>query len=104
MRSMTGIGTGRARKGKLAASVELRSVNHRFLDLVFRLPPAMGTLEMRLRERLSQEIDRGRISIALELEHADPVLQIELNEPFVEAYVRQARKLARRHGLLVNAR
>lgn len=99
MRSMTGMGTGRARSNGLSAEVELRSVNHRFLDVSFRLPPAFVEFEPGLRDLLQHEIDRARVTVLVTFEQTVPDLKVSFNEPFIEAFVAEARRIARDHNL-----
>ncbi len=99
MHSMTGIGNGRARREGCELRLEIRSVNHRFLDLSFRLPAAFAEFEARLRTRLQDAIDRGRVSVTAHFERAEPVLDVRFHEPFLRAYVAEARRMAKRHGL-----
>lgn len=99
MRSMTGMGVGNARAGKVAVRVEIRAVNHRFLDVVCRLPPSLADQEFRLRKRLAEVLDRGRVTVSVEVDHAQPDVEVEVNEAFVEAYLKTSRRIARRHGL-----
>lgn len=68
LRSMTGYGRAAASLGGRAATVEVRSVNHRFLDLVVRLPRGLGGLEERVRGAVQDRIHRGRIEIAVAVE------------------------------------
>jgi len=65
MRSMTGFArAGRqGRGGELA--LELRSVNHRFLDLKLTMPDALGSLETILRTELRRGLGRGRVDATL---------------------------------------
>lgn len=99
MRSMTGIGTGRATQDRLSLRVEIRSVNHRFLDLNFRMPSTFNDFEVPLRQRLQESIDRGRVSIGVEFERRDSQLEVRFHEPFVEAFVKESRRIAKRYGL-----
>lgn len=99
MRSMTGIGTGKARQGDLALHVELRSVNHRFLDLAMRLPSAFAEFEADIRTRLQAEIERGRVNVALEFERPETSLEVSFHAPFVRAFVEEARRIAKEFGL-----
>lgn len=55
--SMTGYGEGRGDLFK----VEIRSYNHRFLELILRLPPQFNFLETRVRDHLKKRISRGKI-------------------------------------------
>ena len=63
IRSMTAFGSARAETGHGAITIEIRSVNSRFLDLNFRLPEELRMLETPLRETLSRNISRGKIDI-----------------------------------------
>ena len=67
MLSMTGYGTAEARRGPWTATVELRSVNHRFLDVSLRLPGALSGLEQEIRQRLKERLGRGRVSVSVQL-------------------------------------
>jgi uncharacterized protein (TIGR00255 family) len=67
MRSMTGFGTGEASADGVTVSLELRSVNHRFLDITTRLPAGLVPLENELRDRLKTRLTRGRITATAQL-------------------------------------
>ena len=99
MRSMTGLGVGSARSGGCVLRAEIRSVNHRFLDLSLRLPAHLSDEEPRIREMLAASIDRGRVTINVEMERSRDSIELRVNEAFVESYVKNARRLAKRHGL-----
>lgn len=64
MLSMTGFGGGEATRGPVTVTVELRSVNHRFLDASLKLPSALQFLEIDIRNRLKEGIARGRVTCA----------------------------------------
>src|SRR5689334_2649227 len=57
-----------ASNGRLAFALSLKSVNHRFLDLHFRLPSGTDSLEMQLRRLLKEKIARGHVEVSLSLE------------------------------------
>jgi uncharacterized protein (TIGR00255 family) len=59
IQGMTGFGS--AEKGGFR--VEVRSLNHRFMDIVLRMPPVLGKYEMRLRETLQKKFDRGKFDV-----------------------------------------
>jgi uncharacterized protein (TIGR00255 family) len=73
-------------EGHLAFSLSLKSVNHRFLDLHFRLPSGCDSLEMQLRRILKEKIARGHVEVALNLERANSEA-FALNRPLVGAYI-----------------
>jgi uncharacterized protein (TIGR00255 family) len=57
-----------ASQGPLAIVVELRSVNHRYLDCHFKLPDALRALEPRLREALTADLSRGKVDCQLRID------------------------------------
>ncbi|MFP3867440.1 MAG: YicC/YloC family endoribonuclease [Desulfobacteraceae bacterium] len=66
IRSMTAFGRGEAENSQKRIIVEIRTLNHRFLDLHFRLPRKFLGLEDRLRKLLKSAILRGRVELTLE--------------------------------------
>lgn len=65
MKSMTGFGRCEKTLGSHHYSIEIKSVNHRFLDLRFRLPPAWTGCEPELSEHIRQHCDRGSLDISI---------------------------------------
>ena len=63
MQSMTGYGRGRAERDGREIAVELKSVNHRFLDLSFRIPRNLGFLEETARKLLGERLARGHVDV-----------------------------------------
>ncbi len=63
MYSMTGYGKGAASDSGRSITIELKSVNHRFLDLGFRLPRHLMFLEDTIRTALSSQLARGHVDI-----------------------------------------
>jgi uncharacterized protein (TIGR00255 family) len=80
--------------GHLAFALSLKSVNHRFLDLHFRLPSSSDSLEMQLRRLLKEKIARGHIEVTLNLERGNNET-FSLNRPLVAAYIAAFRAAAR---------
>ena len=97
--SMTGFGTGEATAGGSTVSVEVRSVNHRFLDLAFKLPRALQNREQDIKEVVRAKLARGRVSITMSIESATAGRAVTINEPALEQYLAQLRDFAKRHGL-----
>jgi uncharacterized protein (TIGR00255 family) len=67
MRSMTGFGRGTATHGRVRATVDVRSVNHRFLDLKLRGAPLQPSLEEALSSRVRAGIERGSVVASVHL-------------------------------------
>jgi uncharacterized protein (TIGR00255 family) len=84
--------------GRTGFSLSLKSVNHRFLDLHFRLPSGTDSLEMQLRRALKEKMARGHIEVSLSLERAtgEP---LALNRDLVGGYIAAFRSAAAEFGL-----
>ncbi len=69
IKSMTGFGNSQIIDNLLGKlSLEIRSLNHRFLEMAFNLPSGFSYLEDNLREEISKKIKRGRILVSLAIE------------------------------------
>jgi uncharacterized protein (TIGR00255 family) len=84
--------------GRLAFSFSLKSVNHRFLDLHFRLPSGTDSLEMHLRRLLKEKIARGHVEVSLTLERSVSDT-FSLNRELVGGYITAFRAAAKEFGL-----
>jgi len=83
---------------RFSFSLSLKSVNHRFLDLHFRMPADANGLELKMRRILKDHIGRGHIEVTLSLQHGAGA-GFELNQALVEGYVRAFQQAADRLGL-----
>ena len=61
IKSMTGFANGSAEHGSKRLYIELRAVNHRYLDIQFKMPEDLRHLEGALREAVSAHAARGKI-------------------------------------------
>lgn len=99
IRSMTGFAQVKGQvNGQLAFSLSLKSVNHRFLDLHFRMPSDSDALEMKLRRLLKEKIARGHVELMLSLERAEGN-GFALNRQLVGGYVEAFRAAAKEFGI-----
>jgi len=79
--------------GHLGFALSLKAVNHRFLDLHFRLPSGTDSLEMQLRRLLKEGMARGHVEVTLSLERASGETFV-LNRELVGGYIAAFRKAA----------
>ena len=84
--------------GTSTFTLSLKSVNHRFLDLHFRMPSESDVLEMKLRRLLKEKVARGHIELTLSLDRADSDA-FQLNQKLVGAYVQAFRSASARFSL-----
>jgi uncharacterized protein (TIGR00255 family) len=97
--SMTGFAQARGQvNGRLGFTLALKSVNHRFLDLHFRMPPDSSELEMKLRRLLKEKMARGHVEVTLTLQ---PTVEqgFAVNRQLVGGYVEAFRRLAQDLGI-----
>src|SRR4029077_14976701 len=86
--SMTGFGQGAAERDGVRVQVELKGVNHRFLDIKMRLPGEVGLLEPALRTVIQERVSRARIDIAVAVVSSRPAsLQVAINRGLVSEYL-----------------
>ena len=100
IKSMTGFASLTRDEERGAIGVTIRSVNHRFLDMQLRLPPAIADLEPRLRALVQKHLARGRVEISISLQLRQAAApHIELNQEFAQA-LSAAMAEARSRGLV----
>src|SRR5712692_278699 len=98
IRSMTGFAQVKGQvNGQLSFTLSLKSVNHRFLDVHFRMPPESGALEIKLRRLLKEKLARGHVELALNTERGGG--SFGLNRQIVGGYVLAFRAAAAEFGL-----
>ena len=99
IRSMTGFAQVKGQIGpELAFTLSLKSVNHRFLDVHFRLPADSDGLEMKLRRLLKEKLARGHIELSLNLDRGSGE-GFALNKQLVGGYIQAFRAAAAEFGL-----
>lgn len=97
IRSMTGFGRAPLTLDGVVLEVEVRSVNHRFLDLRAKLPRALSVFEPDLRARAQERFARGKVDLAVTAPGGTPLTpRVEIDLEAADAYTRAAETLGRR--------
>ena len=65
LRSMTAFASAESDTGQGTLSIEIRSVNHRYLELGLRLPEELRSLEPQVRERVAAKLSRGKVDLGM---------------------------------------
>lgn len=86
MKSMTGFGRGAVNAENFAVSVELKTVNNRFLDINLRLAGELQPLETIIKRQISNRLARGRVEVNLTYERTNEIVY-ELNRPMIAGYL-----------------
>ena len=94
--SMTGFGRGEAHKGGITISVELRTVNNRFLEVATRLPRSLSLRENDVKELIRRKISRGKVNVIASVEkEGNGSAGLELNSSAARAYYKLLVQLRR---------
>jgi uncharacterized protein (TIGR00255 family) len=95
--SMTGFGAADGLVGEARASVEIRTVNHRFFSPNLKLPAAFGRWEGEIRELLRQKIARGHVTLTARIDRDSTVPVID--ETRLAHYLTALKALQKKHKL-----
>ncbi len=98
--SMTGFGRAEARQNGFLVTTEVRSLNHRFLDIDLRLPKELGVFERQIKDLVSSRLARGRVNVTVTVQGGDvPVGGITVDRVLASKYVQLAEDLRQEFGL-----
>ncbi len=95
IRSMTGYGKGIAKTDSCKVTIEMKSVNHRYLDLNIKLPRKLNFVETSIRNTIGSRIVRGKVDVFVSLEEqADAQYSVSLNEGLATMYRDAIKKMS----------
>jgi uncharacterized protein (TIGR00255 family) len=97
IKSMTGYGQTLFDDGKVMISVEIKSLNSKYLDLNLRLPKIFSNKELDVRNLISEKLERGKVSLTVEFQrYNETEVRQTYNEALFMAYYHALKKLADR--------
>ncbi len=89
---MTGYGKGMVAGDDFSVSVDLKTVNNRFLDIHLRVGAELGSLEPSIKKRITSRLTRGRVDVTVSIERVAQVAY-ELNRPLIAGYINALKQL-----------
>jgi uncharacterized protein (TIGR00255 family) len=99
--SMTGYGRGMFSTQDYVVTIDLKSINHRYLELYFKIPKTYSFLEDKLRREISGRISRGKVEISLVIEKlALTEAKVELNQSLVSSYLLAIQELKNNYAVV----
>ncbi len=98
MKSMTGYGRGAVTGDDFSFSVDLKTVNNRFLDIHLRTGSELSPLEPAIKRRISSRLSRGRVDVTVSFERTGQVAY-ELNRPLIAGYVEALKQMRQDFGI-----
>ena len=95
MRSMTGCGNGKVQRDGWEVTAELKTVNHRFLDISMRLPRNIAFLEQGIRETIADGLKRGHTDVFIAVKKTEgSSVQINVDQDLARKYYEAAESLS----------
>ncbi len=95
IKSMTGFGAATVEKENVTVTVEVKSLNSKFLDVNFRLPKNFSDKEIELRNLLTQSLERGKVNLSIDVQRNGEVKsKVTINRELVGAYYRDLQETA----------
>ncbi|KPU28281.1 hypothetical protein TR13x_02800 [Caloranaerobacter sp. TR13] len=87
IKSMTGFGRGESRDNIRHFIVEIKSVNHRYNDIIIKMPKHLNYIEDRIRKHIKSKISRGRVEVYINLEYIDESgIKVQVDLPLAKSY------------------
>lgn len=101
IKSMTGYGKANIQKNERNYQIEIKSVNHRYLDISIKMPKQLSYLEETIKKEISTKIKRGKIDVFITFENNSlEGREIKINTELAKAYITELKKLANQENIL----
>lgn len=102
--SMTGFGRGEMADERMKITVEMKSVNHRYLDLGIKMPRKLNAYEASVRSILKEYIQRGKVDVFVSCEEfADGSISLKYNRALAREYMDICRRMQEEFDLRQDA-
>lgn len=98
MTSMTGYAYEEKSGDTAVVSVEIKSVNSRFLDLTINLPPYLNQLESYYRKKISEKVLRGKVDVYIRVKELESDTEISADTGVAKSYLEAIKKVAQATG------
>lgn len=103
IKSMTGYGKTNLSKNKREYQVEIKSVNHRYLDISVKMPRVLSYLEEEVKKEIATKVKRGKIDVFITFENnSTEGKEIKINTEIAKIYIDELKKLAKQEDILAN--
>ena len=100
IKSMTGFGRGEIVKGNRKISVEIKSVNHRYLEAGIKMPKKLNVFESRMRDLLKKYATRGKIDIFINYEDdSENQVNLKFNQNIADEYMAIFNNMSEKYNL-----
>ncbi len=105
IKSMTGFGRGEFGNESYTFKVEIKAVNHRYNDIIVKMPRHIGYLEESVKKIIKTEINRGKIDVYINVEYInESAIEVKVDVPLAKSYKSALEGLSRELDLEENVR
>ena len=103
IKSMTGYGKSNLSKDQRQYQIEIKSVNHRYLDISVKMPRQLSYLEETIKKEIMSKVRRGKIDVFVTFENDSlEGKEIKINTELAKEYIKELKKLAKEEDLLAD--
>ena len=103
IKSMTGYGRANVSKNEREYQIEIKSVNHRYLDISVKMPRQLSYLEEVIKKEISSKVKRGKIDVFVTFENNSlEGKEIKINTELAKAYIDELKNLAEKENILAD--
>ena len=103
IKSMTGYGKANLSKELREYQIEIKSVNHRYLDIAIKIPRVLSYLEDDIKKEISKKVKRGKIDVCITFENnSTEGRNVKINTEIAKIYIQELRNLAKEEQLQTN--
>ena len=103
IKSMTGYGKALLSQNSRDYQIEIKSVNHRYLDISVKMPRQLSYLEEEVKKEISKKIKRGKVDVLITFENNSAEgKEIKINTELAKMYIKELRNLAEQENLQAN--
>ncbi len=100
IKSMTGYGKANLSKETREYQVEIKSVNHRYLDISVKMPRVLSYLEEEVKKEIASQIKRGKIDVFISFQNnSTEGKEIKINTEIAKIYIDELKKLAKQEEI-----
>ena len=101
IRSMTGYGRGNISKNEREYQIEIKSVNHRYLDISAKMPRQLSYLEDAIKKEIASKVKRGKIDVFITFNNNSlEGRTIKINTELAHAYIEELKRLSEKEKIL----
>ena len=103
IKSMTGYGRATLSRNLREYQVEIKSVNHRYLDVSIKMPRSLSYLEEDIKKIISQKLTRGKVDVFITFNNSSlEGRDIKINTEIARMYIKELKNLAESEGIIAD--